>query len=175
MIETERLILREWREKDIYDLVEGLNCFETAKGLTVPFPYTKEDGKNFISKHKVNGNGNYYFAVVLKKIDKVIGGTSISVNDENPLEACGGIWINEKYTGIGIGTEVWVARARFAFETLGLNVLKQGFYEYNQRSMHMQLKVGGKIIGEKLAIVQPWAVKWKRFCLHFQKKISMSI
>ena len=42
MIETERLILREWKISDIDDMVEGLNDFDTAKNLTVPFPYLEE-------------------------------------------------------------------------------------------------------------------------------------
>ena len=31
MIETERLILREWTLNDVNDMVEGLNDFDTAK------------------------------------------------------------------------------------------------------------------------------------------------
>ena len=42
MIETERLILREWKISDIDDMVEGLNDFDTAKNLTVPF-HTKQN------------------------------------------------------------------------------------------------------------------------------------
>ena len=41
IITTERLILRPYKSSDINDLVEGLNDFETAKNLTVPYPYTK--------------------------------------------------------------------------------------------------------------------------------------
>lgn len=149
-IETERLILREWKMSDLTDLVEGLNNFETAKNLTVPFPYSKKDGKDFLKKHKANGGGKYYFAIVLKETGKVIGGTNISVCAEDSTVAGGGIWLNEKNTGKGLGTEAWVARANFAFTDLNLSVLSQGFYEFNERSKQMQLKVGGKITGEKM-------------------------
>jgi len=53
-IETERLILREWQLSDKYDIVEGLNDFDTAKNLTVPFPYKIEHAESFINKHLKN-------------------------------------------------------------------------------------------------------------------------
>lgn len=150
VIETERLLLREWKIEDADELVEGLNNFDTAKGLTVPFPYCLEDAKEFIEKHQKHTDKDFYFAVTLKENGKVVGGTSLNVKGDNLKEGGGGIWIAEAYTGIGLGSEVWRARAKLAFETLGLETLTNGFYEYNERSRHMQLKCGAKIIGEKI-------------------------
>lgn len=146
-LETERLILREWKLTDIKDMVEGLNDFDTAKNLTVPFPYTKKHAKSFINKHLKNDENNYYFAIVLKSENKVIGGTSLEIkNDINKNK--GGIWLNKKYHGKGYGTEVWIERARFAFQTLNLNELENGFFEYNENSWKMQKKLGYKIVGK---------------------------
>lgn len=78
-IETERLILREWQLDDVEDIIEGLNDFDTAKNLTVPFPYKKEQAETFINKHLKNDENNYYFAIVLKSENKVIGGTSLEL------------------------------------------------------------------------------------------------
>ena len=144
-IETERLILREWTYDDIGDQVEGLNNFETAKNLTVPFPYTEQNSKEYIGKHLKSSESNYAFAVELKSTGKVIGGTSLKVEDN---ECHGGIWLNEKYTGQGYGTEVWIARAKFAFEFMNQTELKNGFFEFNQRSRHMQEKVGHNFTGK---------------------------
>ena len=58
-IETERLILREWKMEDIDILVDGLNHFDTAKNLTVPFPYTKEHAVVFIGKHLKNNKKSF--------------------------------------------------------------------------------------------------------------------
>lgn len=148
VIETERLILRKWKMSDIEDNVEGLNNFNVTKNLTVNFPYTKQDAIAFIDKHKTNDMDNYYFAIQLKNDNKVIGGTAVIV-DRNNLTGKGGIWLNEKYTGKGYGTEVWIARAKFAFESLLLNELQNGFFDFNEISWKMQKKIGYRIVGEK--------------------------
>ena len=149
IIETERLVLREWQLTDIKDMVEGLNDFDTARNLTVPFPYKTEYAENFINMHLKNDKNNYYFAIVLKDTNKVIGGTSIEIkNDINKNK--GGIWLNKKYHGKGLGTEVWIARAKFAFETLNLNELENGFFEHNEISWKMQQKLGYKIVGKTI-------------------------
>ena len=54
IIETERLVLREWQLTDVSDIVEGLNDFDTAKNLTVPFPYKKEHAESFVNNHLKN-------------------------------------------------------------------------------------------------------------------------
>ncbi len=146
-IETERLILREWTLKDVPYQVEGLGNFETAKNLVVPFPYTKENSIAYITKHLKNSAESYAFAVELKGTGKVIGGTSLDLRDG---QYHGGIWLNETYTGKGYGTEVWLARAKFAFEVLKANEIENGYFEFNNRSKHMQEKVGYKIVGKKV-------------------------
>ena len=148
-LETERLILRECRLTDIQDMVEGLNDFDTAKNLTVPFPYKTEHAESFINKHLKNDNNNYYFAIVLKSANKVIGGTSLEIkNDINKNKD--GIWLYKKYHGKGFGTEVWIARAKFAFETLNLIELENGYFEHNEISWKMQQKLGYRIVGKTI-------------------------
>ena len=148
VIETERLILREWQLTDVSDMVEGLNNFDTAKNLTVPFPYKKEHAESFINKHLKHDKNNYCFAIVLKDTNKVIGGTTLEIKTDTNKNK-GGIWLNKKYHGKGFGTEVWTARAKFAFETLNLDELENGFFEHNNISWKMQQKLGYKIVGEK--------------------------
>lgn len=145
IIETERLILRNWNKKDIDELVEGLNDYNVAKFLTIPYPYTKKDACWFVKNRKKHNANNYYFAITLKDNKKVIGGTNISLKDGKYK---GGLWLNSKYAGKGYGTEVWQARAKFAFETLGLSELENGFYFDNEISWKMQKKLGYKIVGE---------------------------
>ena len=63
--------------------------------------------------------------------------------------ASGGIWINEKYQGKGLGNEVWAARAKYGFEVLGLRRLENSFFEGNERSWKMQKKLGYKLEGTR--------------------------
>ena len=144
---TKRLIFRNWSLQDADRVADGLNDFDVAKNLTVPFPYPKKDAIDFIKKHLENDEKNYYFAVVDKESGKVIGGTNISINEEGNYR--GGIWIHRDYQEKGYGTEIWTARAKFAFDFMGAKELINGFYDFNERSKKMQLKIGHKIFGEK--------------------------
>lgn len=54
LIESKRLILREWEYLDIKDLVEGLNNINVSKWMaSIPFPYTENDAKDFIDYAKL--------------------------------------------------------------------------------------------------------------------------
>ena len=148
VIETDRLILRIWKLDDIDDLVEGLDNINVSKWLAgAPFPYTLEDAKKFINK--TIEDKLYNFAIVLKKENKVIGGTQISNISYANGTAGGGIWISEKYQGQGYGTEAFGARIKYAFEELGLRRLENGYFKDNEKSHIMQLKFGYKDEGIK--------------------------
>ena len=142
-IETKRLLLRQWNKNDIYDIVEGLNNINVSKWLAgAPFPYTIEDAKSFVQK--TIDNDLYNFAIILKKENKVIGGTQITNISYDNGTAGGGIWIDEKYQGNGYGTEAFGARIKYAFEILGLRRLENGYFKGNEKSHQMQLKFGYK-------------------------------
>lgn len=143
IIETDRLILRQWKLEDVDDVVEGLNNLNVTKWLAqVPFPYTEEDAKTFINNSIENNL--YNFAIVLKEENKVIGGTQLNNINYVHGTAGGGIWINEKYQGKGYGTEAFGARIKYAFEELGLRRLENGYFKENEKSHKMQLRFGYK-------------------------------
>ena len=51
IIETERLILRQYSLDDVSDIVEGLNNLNVTKWLAgAPYPYTDKDALHFINK-----------------------------------------------------------------------------------------------------------------------------
>lgn len=141
LLETERLILRPWKENDVKDLQEGLNNLEVSKWLAfVPYPYTLEDAKKFITS-AFNSN-NYEFAIVLKSENKVIGGTSLANINEEDKSASGGIWISQKYWGKGYGKEAFGKRVEFAFNDLNLEKLQNGYFKGNEKSLKMQESLG---------------------------------
>lgn len=152
-LETERLILREWKDKDVDDLVEGLNDLHVTKWLAyVPYPYTRKDAEKWIklcrerSKKRITRT-SYHFAIELKSEKKVIGGVSLDKIDKIQGTAAGGIWINARYQGKGYGSEAFGARIRFAFEKLKLRRLENGYLKGNPSSLKMQKKFGYKVEG----------------------------
>ena len=148
VIETERLILRQWTYDDINDMVEGLNNLNVSKWLAaVPYPYTETDARDFV-KHTIE-NDLLNFAIVLKSENKAIGGTQISDINQNNKTAGGGIWLNEKYHGKGYGTEAFGAKIKYGFEVLGLRRQENGYFKGNEKSHQMQLKLGYKDEGIK--------------------------
>ena len=149
-IETERLLMRPYKLKDVDDIVVGLNDFDTAKNLTVPFPYTKENAKEFLDFVKQNKK-DYYLAIVLKDSDKLIGGTSIEFKDN---KVKGGIWIGKKYQHQGFGTEVMKARAKYIFENLIFDKIENGYFDFNDNSWKMQQKLAMKLL-EKNQTIAP--------------------
>lgn len=152
-LETERLIIRDYEDKDVADLVEGLNNINVSKWLgRVPYPYTKEHALNTIKNAKLQQLSNprtlYNFVIELKENGKVIGGTSLCVDLVN-LVGSGGIWINENYHGHGYGKEAFNKRIEFAFNKLGLRKIENGFFKGNESSKKMQLSLGYKIEGTR--------------------------
>ncbi len=149
ILETKRLILREWNLDDVDDLVEGLNNIEVSKWLGfVPYPYTKKDAEDWINSC-IDDKENYKFAIELKENHKVIGGTSLERINKIQGTAGGGIWTNASYHGKGYGSEAWRRRIEFAFEELDLRRLETGFFDGNIPSFKMQTRFGGKIEGLK--------------------------
>ena len=49
-IHSKRIILRNWKDEDIGDLIEGLNNINVSKWLAAaPYPYTKKIQKNLLN------------------------------------------------------------------------------------------------------------------------------
>ena len=147
IINSKRIILRDWKDEDIIDLQNGLNNINVSKWLaSVPYPYTKQDAESFIAFSKQVGENlkNIMLAIVLKENNKVIGGTSIENINTKDGTAGGGIWINEKYQKNGYGIEAFSTRAKYCFEKLNLRRLENGYFTGNEKSKNMQHKLGNK-------------------------------
>lgn len=149
VIESERLLLRSWKDEDTGDLVEGLNNINIARWTAgVVHPYTYNSAKYFINwAKKQNEEVNIFLAIVLKENNKVIGGTEITNINNKDGTAGGGIWINEKYQMNGYGTEAFSLKIEYCFNILGLRRLENGYFPNNEKSKRMQEKLGYKYEG----------------------------
>ena len=146
IIESDRLILRNWEDGDVSDLVEGLNNINVSKWMaSVPFPYTEADATSFINYTKTLDESNKIaLAIVLKENNKVIGGTEITNINRKDGTAGGGIWLNENYQKNGYGTEAFGTRIKYAFDVLRLRRIENGYFPGNEKSKKMQEKLGYK-------------------------------
>ncbi|MGC4045728.1 MAG: GNAT family protein [Armatimonas sp.] len=147
--------MREWEREDIPALIEGLNNLEVARWLAVvPHPYTEQDAEKWLSycRSLMRPEGTqtgYELAIELKSEGKVIGGVSLTRISFFHGTAGGGIWINAKYQGMGYGKEAFGEKIRFAFESLNLRRLENGFFKGNDTSFAMQEQFGYKCEGER--------------------------
>ena len=105
-LETERLILRQFRLADKERLIEIANSREIAEGTFIPFPYNDDFAVDFIeSQFRDYKNGSLVnYAVVLKDPDLLIGSMGLSI-DNKLNEGEIGFWIGVDYWGNGYCTE----------------------------------------------------------------------
>lgn len=131
--ETNRLILRAPKDRDINDLIDGLNNLNVSQYLAmVPYPYEEKDALWWIShcnkKLRKKNKDGYEFSIELKSEKKIIGGCCLSKIDLFNETAEVGCWLNEKYWRRGVMTEAMDTVISFAFKDLKLNRL--GWYAY---------------------------------------------
>ena len=144
ILETERLILRPWKESD----AEAL--FEFAKdprvGPITGWPvHTSVENSREIIKDILIKEG--IFAVVLKSEKKLVGDIALMVGTNNNLgfpenEAEIGYWLGVPYWGQGLIPEAVKKLLSYGFNTLNLNKIWCGYFEGNFKSKRVQEKCG---------------------------------
>jgi ribosomal-protein-alanine N-acetyltransferase len=149
VIETERLVLRPFRQSDLYDFNEyasvpgvgemaGWKHHETIEK-------TQEILDIFIREDKT-------FAIVFKKNNKVIGSLGVEKYGlEDKLTEFNGYYgreigyvLSKDYWGKGIMPEVVGAVINYLFNDLNLDFLTCGYYDFNNQSKRVQEKCGFK-------------------------------
>lgn len=141
IFETERLILRSWREEDAKDLYKYAR--DKAIGLPSGWPphtsvrYSREVIREVLSRVET-------YAVCLKKNGRAIGSVGLHRNDlaERVDEYELGYWLGRKFWGRGIIPEASRALLRHAFEDLGMKRIWCGYYDGNVKSRRVMDKLG---------------------------------
>ena len=141
VLETERLVLRPWREDDAEE------CYRYAKDPRVgpiagwPVHTDVEDSRRII-REVLSAPETY--ALVLKETGLPVGSVGLHRNDlaqgEDEMEL--GYWIGVPYWGRGLVPEAAREMLRHAFEDLGLARVWCAYYEGNDRSRRVQEKLG---------------------------------
>ncbi len=123
-IETERLVLREYKEEDWLPVHEYCKLPEVSQYM-IWGPNSEENTREFIA-HSIaqqikSPRDQYEVAVVLKKTGIVVGGIGMRLKTERKKDADLGYCYNPQVWGQGIGTEAAAAMIDFGFGTLGLH------------------------------------------------------
>jgi ribosomal-protein-alanine N-acetyltransferase len=139
-LETSRLILREWRDSDIPELVPLIGAQEVAETtLRIPHPYEEQHARDFIASLP-KGN-ELRLAIQLRSNGRLAGGIGLHPKMEHRRAELG-YWIGVPFWSNGYATEAAREVVRFGFETLKLNRIFGGLFEGNAASRAILLKLG---------------------------------
>ena len=141
MLETERLILRPWKEEDAEE------CYRYAKdprvGPIAGWPaHTSVEYSRQVVRDALTAPETY--AIVLKETGLPIGSIGLHHDDlaEKEDEAELGYWLGVPYWGQGLVPEAARELLRHAFEELRLARIWCGYFDGNERSKRVQEKLG---------------------------------
>ena len=149
IIETERLILRTWKEEDIepyFQINQDLKVIELLRG-----PLTMQQVKDFIpavNQHH-DALGYTLWAAEIKATGELIG--FIGLNDHDFFAPSNlpfiphieiGWRLGSQYWGMGYATEGAMAALKFAFGNIGLSEIVSFTVPANARSIHVMEKIG---------------------------------
>ncbi|WP_281616169.1 GNAT family protein [Flammeovirga sp. SubArs3] len=147
--------LRKLQKEDRTIIVELINNRKILDNLRdrIPYPYSLSDADFFIDLTHKEEQQNTFAITYNGDFCGVIG--LIRLEDIHRLNAEIGYWIGEKYWNKGIITEAIEQVTQYGFETLQLERIFAGVFDYNKGSMKALEKNGFQLEGiHRRAIVK---------------------
>ena len=144
MMETERLILRKWKEADALSLFEYASDPDVGPIAGWP-PHRSVEESLDVIRNVFDGAECY--AICEKENGKAIGAIELMLNGHTDMterdDECElGYWLGKPFWGRGYVPEVAKELLRRGFEELGMQTIWCGYYEGNQKSKRVQEKLG---------------------------------
>lgn len=144
-IGTDRLLLRPLEAADAPRLVEALADWQVVKWLAVvPWPYTAEDAAWFIAANAPGGSlreqGERTWALSPRDGPARLLGV-VGLGEEL------GYWLSADAWGRGLATEAARAVLAAHFDDREASDVTSGFFDGNERSERVLLKLGFKEVG----------------------------
>lgn len=156
-ITTERLKLRPYEFADAPQLTRLIGVREVAANLLrVPYPYTEQDARSFISS--IGESSEARFAITRAGQEDLIGGIGLRI-DPAHSHAELGYWLGQTYWGCGYATEAALAVLRYGFESLGLHRICASAFRENTASAKVLRRIGMQHEG----CLREHVLKWGRF------------
>lgn len=147
-IETERLLIRDHIEEDLYPMHEMLSNKKVMFYIRDLLSHNIEDSKNNLNVAITEANSSnrkkYFFAITDKETKEYIGEIGFQVTIEsdmgNIVEL--GYFIKEKFWGKGIVTEAAKPVIEFTFTKLNTLKIETGCNADNKGSENIMKKLG---------------------------------
>ena len=144
ILQTERLILRKWKESDAKSLYEYAKDPEVGPIAGWPPHKSVEESLSVI---KDVFNGKECYAICEKDSDVAIGAIELKLNGHTDMterdDECElGYWLGKPFWGRGYMPEAARELLRRGFEELGMTTIWCGYYEGNYKSKRVQEKLG---------------------------------
>lgn len=148
-IETERLILRPFRQTDLDDFYEYASIEGVGEMAGWKHHQNKEESQQILNRFIENDKT---FAIVLKSNNKVIGSLGIEeygmeeklTEFNNYIGREIGYVLSKSYWGKGIMPEAVKAVIDYLFKVLDFDFLTCGYFDSNSQSKRVQEKCGFK-------------------------------
>ena len=148
-IQTDRLILRAFKESDLDDFYEYASVPGLGERAGWKHHESKEESKNILD---FMIKTDQTFAICDKKTDKVIGTLAVKALDEEDIspelkDYKGrniGAALSKNYWNKGLMTEAINKLIDYLFNELDYDFLMAGFFDYNHNSKRLQEKCGFK-------------------------------
>jgi RimJ/RimL family protein N-acetyltransferase len=131
----------------------NINIWNNIRDI-FPYPYSEEDGKQFIEKVLSKLAPATDFAIVVE--GKAVGGIGIALQkDVERISAEIGYWLGEAYWNKGIMTRAVKLMVKYAFANFPLQKIYTPVFDFNIASMRVLQKAGF----EREAVLKKAAVK----------------
>ncbi|KZL19345.1 hypothetical protein PsAD2_02098 [Pseudovibrio axinellae] len=144
-LQSERLILRDFRESDFDVHNAFLNDFDVSKMLTVvPHPYTKDDGEWWFDHCRTTPHSEEINWVIDngEGLVGVIGIRNVSTTPHL------GYWLAKSAWGKGYASEATNMICNYVFNRMNALAMNTGLFTINPKSLNVLQKNGFEITGE---------------------------
>jgi RimJ/RimL family protein N-acetyltransferase len=142
--------LRAREEEDEPLLHRWFNDPEVTQHLSLRYPLSHRQERQFVESHAIVGYARADFAVETLAESKLIGGTDLFDTSAENRNAMLGIALGDKtYWDGGYGTDTMRTVCRFGFEMMNLHRIELFVYAENARAQHVYEKVGFRVEGRR--------------------------
>ena len=145
-IETERLVLRLYRESDASDIVEYSKVADFWLARNLDWEPTEEGVRGYYESGRDSDPLSLPswldLVIEVKELRKVVGNVGIGVRNREQRQAEMGWLLGVQYQGDGIATEAVKAVVTFGFESMGLHRIFANTGKLNSASWQLMERIG---------------------------------